>query len=124
LQRITAKNSTEDKWTALWNFFHAKGLSFTCGERWGKEQECQGTVQLHVVQEMIDLLQSESLGDNTEFLDASYLMCLSTATMGASSSPIAMQVKIQVEGIHFLCSSTLGVLVLFSTADTRVSSQV
>jgi hypothetical protein len=99
-------------------------LSFTCGERWGKEQECQGTVQLHVVQEMIDLLQSESLGDNTEFLDASNLMCLSTATMGAGSSPIAMQVKIQVEGIHFLCSSTLGVLVLFSTADTRVSSQV
>jgi hypothetical protein len=99
-------------------------LCFTCGERWGKEQECQGTVQLHVVQEMIDLLQSESLGDNTEFLDASNLMCLSTATMGAGSSPIAMQVKIQVEGIHFLCSSTLGVLVLFSTADTRVSSQV
>jgi hypothetical protein len=36
---------TEDKWTALQNYRKAKGVCFTCGERWGKEHKCLGTVQ-------------------------------------------------------------------------------
>ena len=49
---------SDDKWIALRNFRRAKGLCYTCGERWAKEHRCQGTVQLHIVQEMVELLQS------------------------------------------------------------------
>jgi hypothetical protein len=36
----------------------AKVLCFTCGEHWFKEHKCKATVQLHVVQEMVQFLQS------------------------------------------------------------------
>jgi hypothetical protein len=46
----------EDKWTSLCNYKKAKGLCFTCGERWGKEHKCKGSVQLNIVQEMVEFL--------------------------------------------------------------------
>jgi hypothetical protein len=54
---VASKSSmVDDRWAALRNFRKAKGLCYTCGEKWGKEHKCQGTVQLHVVQEMVELL--------------------------------------------------------------------
>lgn len=50
----------EDKWTSLRNFRRAKGLCFICGEKWSKDHQCKSTVQLHVVQELIDQLQSST----------------------------------------------------------------
>lgn len=46
----------DDKLAALRNYRRAKGLCFTCGERWSRDHKCQA-VQLHVVQEMVDFLQ-------------------------------------------------------------------
>jgi len=51
-----AVRSSDDKLAALKNYRRAKGLCFTCGERWAKEHKCQPTVQLHVVQEMVEFL--------------------------------------------------------------------
>ena len=42
---------------ALKNYRRAKGLCFTCGERYSREHKCPPTVQLHLVQEMIELMQ-------------------------------------------------------------------
>lgn len=50
--------TSEDKLNALKNYRRAKGLCFTCGERWSRDHKCQATVQLHVVQEMVEFLQS------------------------------------------------------------------
>lgn len=47
----------EDKLSALKNYRRAKGLCFTCGERWSREHKCGATVQLHVVQEMVEFFQ-------------------------------------------------------------------
>jgi hypothetical protein len=44
----------EDKWTSLRNFRKAKGLCFIYGEKWSKDHQCKSTVQLHVVQELIE----------------------------------------------------------------------
>jgi hypothetical protein len=48
----------EDKLTALRNYRRAKNLCFTCGERYSRGHKCQSTVSLHVVQEMVEFLQS------------------------------------------------------------------
>lgn len=48
--------SSDDKLVALKTYRRAKGLCFTCGERWAKDHKCQPTVQLHVVQEMVEFL--------------------------------------------------------------------
>jgi hypothetical protein len=50
--------SYDDKLLALKNYRRAKGLCITCGERWAREHKCQPTVQLHVVQEMVEFLHS------------------------------------------------------------------
>ena len=37
----------------------ARALCFTCGEKWGHQHKCGQTVQLHVVEELLQMLQSE-----------------------------------------------------------------
>lgn len=50
--------SSDDKLAALRAYRRAKGLCFTCGERYSRDHKCQSTVQLHVVQEMVDFFQA------------------------------------------------------------------
>nr|XP_051206440.1 uncharacterized protein LOC127321439 [Lolium perenne] len=49
--------TTDDKIAALRNYRRAKNLCFTCGEKYSREHKCQSTVQLHVVQEMVEFFQ-------------------------------------------------------------------
>lgn len=48
--------SFEDKYMALRNYRRAKGLCFTCGERYRCDHHCGPTVQLHVVEELLQFL--------------------------------------------------------------------
>lgn len=48
----------EDRVAALRAYRKAKGLYHTCGERWSHEHKCGPTVQLHVVEELLDLLEN------------------------------------------------------------------
>lgn len=47
----------ENRWVALKAYRRSKGLCFTCGEKWGKDHQCKTSIQLHVVQEMVAMLQ-------------------------------------------------------------------
>ena len=47
----------DDKIAALRNYRRAKGLCFTCGERWGRDHRCGPTVPLHVVEELLAMIQ-------------------------------------------------------------------
>lgn len=49
----------EDKLAALRAYRRAKGLCHTCGERWSRDHKCGPTVQLHVMEELWELLESE-----------------------------------------------------------------
>jgi hypothetical protein len=51
----------DDELSALKAYRRSKGLCFTCGERWGKDHKCSTSVQLHVVQELLEVLQSDEL---------------------------------------------------------------
>lgn len=57
--RVGSSPSTEDRWRALRSFRRAKGLCQFCAEKWSKDHKCSDTVQLHVLQELCNLLQSE-----------------------------------------------------------------
>jgi hypothetical protein len=52
-KQIQATSHAEDKLAALKAYRRAKGLCFTCGERWARDHQCKSSVQLHVVQELI-----------------------------------------------------------------------
>lgn len=55
-----AARARDDRLSALKSYRRSKGLCFTCGEKWGKDHKCATAVQLHVVQELLDILHSKS----------------------------------------------------------------
>uniref|UniRef100_A0ACD5WWR9 Uncharacterized protein n=1 Tax=Avena sativa TaxID=4498 RepID=A0ACD5WWR9_AVESA len=50
------KSAAEDRWQNLKSYRRSKGLCFVCGERWSREHQCKNSIQLHVVQEMIEYM--------------------------------------------------------------------
>lgn len=61
-----------DRLASLKSYRRAKGLCFVCGERWGKDHKCASSIQLHVVQELLDVLQSDSSPDGSQILEQQY----------------------------------------------------
>jgi hypothetical protein len=49
-----------DKWAALRQYRKAHGLFFTCGEKWARDHQCKSTVQLHVIQEVLEMFQPKA----------------------------------------------------------------
>ena len=74
----------DDRVAALRNYRRAHGLCFKCIERWGQGQQCVATVQLHVVEELLDLLQAnDPLPLPEEDLEDDVLMSIfKVATIG------------------------------------------
>jgi hypothetical protein len=48
--------TAEERWTALRAARRAQGLCMRCGGRWALDHQCPPQVQLHVVQELLDIL--------------------------------------------------------------------
>lgn len=96
---------TEDKWTALRNFRKSKGLCLACGEKLSKDHTCKSSVQLHIVQELIDHLQSEeAVTDHQSDADKSsvYSMHLSAVAVGATSNALTLQLLITLQGMDLV----------------------
>ena len=53
--------SPEDRWSALRATRHAQGLCMRCGGKWSRDHQCPPTVQLHVVQELLDVFQLDDV---------------------------------------------------------------
>jgi len=58
---IVSDKPAADKFAALKAYRRARGLCDRCAERWRPGHKCAPSVQLHVVQELIDLLQVSNL---------------------------------------------------------------
>ena len=96
----------QDKLSALKAYHRAKGLRFVCGEKWGKDHKCNTTVQLHVVQEMLDFCASGPLSSDSDDSDSD-LMVLSAETQSSSKVARAIRLNCQVAGrkVVFLLDS-------------------
>lgn len=58
---------SQDKWQALKAYRKANNLYFTCGEKWtGHNHKCPDKVPLHVIQELLEILQVEEPSDDEE----------------------------------------------------------
>ena len=54
------------KLATLKAYRRARGLCFKCGERWGREHTCPATIQLHIVEELLEFMGAEALGLDEE----------------------------------------------------------
>lgn len=95
--RDTGQKSTQpdDKLATLKAYRRAKGLCYVCGERWGREHKCNATVQLHVVQEMLEFCDRASHESDDSEDD---LMLLSAESQTDKTEPSAIRLTCQLQG--------------------------
>jgi len=95
--------SMEDKWQQLRNYRKSKGLCFICGEKWARDHQCKGSIQLHVVQEMMEFMQL----DDQQFYECEeqarvvppQLICVSAAAMGRELVEQTLQLTVVIQNI-------------------------
>lgn len=61
-----AETEANSRLATLKAYRKARGLCFTCGERWGKDHTCPATIQLHIVEELLDFMGADALGLSEE----------------------------------------------------------
>jgi hypothetical protein len=105
----TRSASTDDKWAALRAYRKARGLCFTCGERWARDHQCKGTVQLHVIQEILGLFPPEETEHEQSSASESSaeLQLLTAVTAIKDPSTLTFQLTgvIQGQQVQFLVDS-------------------
>lgn len=99
--------SAEDKWISMRNYRKAKGLCFICGEKWSKDHQCKSTVHLHVVQELIEQLESSTSSLDESDSDSDNLMLLSAAATSNSVSVLSLSLPVIIRDaeLKFLVDS-------------------
>jgi hypothetical protein len=61
-----AKLSTEDRLPALRATRRAQGLCQHCAEKWTRGHKCAGKIQLHALQELLEIFQCTEVTDEAE----------------------------------------------------------
>ncbi|RLM68934.1 putative gag-pol polyprotein [Panicum miliaceum] len=110
----------DDKLAALCAYRRAKGQCVKCAERWHRDHKCPQTVQLHVMQELLDLFQVEAQ-DSGDCSDAGEVeepecLALSVAVVSGVQGPRTMKLAGFLQGKEVL------VLVDSGSSHTFVSS--
>nr|XP_040252089.1 uncharacterized protein LOC109754163 [Aegilops tauschii subsp. strangulata] len=100
-----AARADTTKIKALRDYRRARGLCFKCGERWGQDHVCPTTVQLHVVEEMLELFGVETNSDTEE--DVQQVHAISRPALDGGVSPKAFQLlaTMQDQGVLILVDS-------------------
>jgi hypothetical protein len=86
--------AVDSKLGALKAYRRARGLCEKCAEKWHRGHTCSATVQLHVLQEVWDLLSDTPVSDAagaTNSTEESILMSLSPEAVSESSTKRSMQ---------------------------------
>jgi hypothetical protein len=103
---VSKTQSVEDKIEALAAYMMAKGLCRRCGEKWFKGHKCADSVQLNVIQEVWDLIESDF-----EYVQDSYtsqgpheqaFMVLSVAVLSGVAAPKTLKIKGAIQGMELL----------------------
>lgn len=89
-RRAPDAGRSEDRIGALRASCRARGLCFKCGERYVHGHQCAPTVQLHVVEELLELLQADAAPAGEplyEDSDDDSLMSISKLAMSGATTP-------------------------------------
>ena len=98
-----AARARDDKLAALKAYRRSKGLCFTCGERWGKEHKCATTIQLHVVEELLEAMSVEAVFETDDENDTKEtLMAISQQAMWGMESSKSIKLRGWIQGFELL----------------------
>jgi len=97
-----AATTIDDKMQALRAARRAQGLCYRCGAKWSRDHRCSETVQLHLVQELWDILPISDDADEEGPASptTSYIMMhLSVSAMVGSTAPGTLCLSGSIQGI-------------------------
>lgn len=97
-QAESSRSGSDDRWSSLKQYRRSKGLCFICGEKWGIDHQCKASIQLHVVQEIIECMQpwdSASSSVNEDTSPDQQLLMLSAMSLN-TSAPTVKSMKLRV----------------------------
>jgi hypothetical protein len=103
-KKLCEGKSPEERMAALRSYRKAKGLCIRCAERWSREHKCAASVQLHVVQELLELFNMEDLeklssaSDQQDFL----FMAISQEAVTGTEGPRTMRLQGTIHGLPAL----------------------
>lgn len=89
----------------LRDYRRTRGLCFKCGERWGHDHTCPTTVQLHVVEELLELFGVDSVADSSianQDQDTETVCAISKQALTGESSMRAFQLHAWIQGREVL----------------------
>ncbi len=92
----------DDRLAALRSYRRSKGLCFTCGERWSKEHKCATSVQLHVIQELLETLSPNSVDSDEQEMEEGNLMAISLQAISGTESATSFKIKGCIQGTEVL----------------------
>jgi hypothetical protein len=110
------------KLNTLRDYRRARGLCIRCGEKWSRDHRCPENIQLHVLQEVWDLCNSDISEDGDEAAedpsDAQVFLALSTAALSAHPSNSTMQFVGEIQG------QSVQILIDSGSSNTFVSTSL
>lgn len=96
--RSATPATTDEHTSALKAYRRARGLCFICGEKWVPGHKCATTVQLHVVQEMLDALGLDSMEESlNEGVGSGELLMISQAAVAGTEAPNTFRLLGQIQ---------------------------
>jgi hypothetical protein len=116
----TTTTTIEDKLTSLYAYRRVRGLCYKCGLQYSRGHRCADSVQLHVMEELWQLLpvldqdESANSDDSVELNN----IVLSQAAVTGNTAPKTIQMVGHIQGLELL------VLIDSGSSHSFVSSQV
>lgn len=94
----------DDRVSALRSYRRSKGLCFTCGERWSRDHKCAQTIQLHVMEELLEALDSNDDPNGEDIIAEAEgnLMAISNQAVAGVESPKSIRVRGWIQGVELL----------------------
>ena len=89
----------------------ARGLCFKCGERWGHDHTCPATIQMHVLEELLDFVGVSVTDEQEEYLQQDELeetalaISLQAFNGNDAATLIQLSAKVQNTGVSVLVDS-------------------
>lgn len=99
-----SSKSAQDKLIALHAYRRARGLCDKCVEKWSREYHCAATVQLQVMQEVLELFNTEE-SDNADVQSqcaSEQVLLMSVHAFAGSEGPLTMQLQGHIQGLPLL----------------------
>lgn len=115
---MSKPTSQGDKLASLRSYRRARGLCDRCAEKWSYGHKCASSVQLHALEEVLELISNHSDSEHQETEPPHIMMALSQATWSGAAGHHTLKFRGSIQSIPLL------ILVDSGSSHTFLSSRL